>query len=460
MKLTTNDLKIILQEGEGQKIEFKESFSQSLAKEIVAFANARGGQIFIGVDDSGDVKGVKVINKLRSQITDLARNCDPDIAVKLYVLESVLIVNVEEGSNKPYQCKEGFYLRQGPSSQKLTRNQIIQLCIDETKIRFDTQIHQGFSYPKDFSKIKLKQYLELIQVNTRFKTEDILINLGVAQRKRGQLLFNNTGILLFAKTPCKFFQSAYVDAVIFKGTERVNVIDRKIFKGGLFENFNSVRVYLKEHLNVRYAYKDDWRRKNIYELPLDALREAVANALMHSDYFMSGANISVCIFDDRVEIVSPGGLPKPLTLKDLGKKSKRRNETIADLFSRLDFVEKLGTGVGKMRRWMKEYGLKSPKIETNGFFTIIFGRPQKIEKDAHEMSIKNVHEMSIKNVGKTERKKIILEKIRRKDFPSLSVAAKEFGVAIKTVYRDVEELKISGKIKFIGPKRGGRYEVT
>ena len=105
---------------------------------------------------------------------------------------------------------------------------------------------------------------------------------------------------------------------------------------------------------------------------MNAMREAVANALMHRNYFVSGANISICIFDNRVEISSPGGLPKPLTMKDLGRKSKRRNEIIADLFSRLDYVEKLGTGISKMRRWMREYGLKIPKIETNGFFTVIF----------------------------------------------------------------------------------------
>jgi len=458
MKLTKNDLKIILQEGEGQKIEFKESFSQSLAKEIVAFANARGGQIFIGVDDTGNVKGVKITNKLRSQIIDLARNCNPDIVVKLQALGSVIIVNVGEGSNKPYQCKEGFYLRQGSSSQKLTRNQIIQFYIDETKIRFDTQIHQGFNYPKDFSKIKLKQYLESIQVNTRFKTEDVLINLGVAQKKRGQLLFNNAGILLFAKAPCNFFQSAYIDTAIFKGTERVNVIDRKIFKGGLFENFNSVRIYLKEHLNMRYEYKDDWRRENIYELPIDALREAVANALMHRDYFMSGANVSVCIFDDRVEIVSPGGLPKPLTMRDLGSKTKRRNEAIADLFSRLDYVEKLGTGINKMRRWMKGCGLKAPKIDTNGFFTITFDRPILIEKNG--MSVKGVGKMSVKGAGKKERKDLIIKKIETKESFTLVTLAKEFGVNEKTIERDIEELKKAGKIIFIGPKRGGHYEIS
>lgn len=449
MKLTNNDLEIIAKEGEGQTIEFKESFTHSIVQDIVAFANSIGGRIFIGIDNNGKIKGINVSNTLKSQITDLAKNCDPQILVNLQILENVLIINVEEGVNKPYQCKDGFFLRQGPNTQKLKRDQIIQFSISESKIRFDTQLNNEFIYPKDFSKETFERYLETIKFTSTYKTEDILVNLGVAHKKSSKLVFNNAGVLLFAKEPCKFFQSAYVDAVVFKGTERVDVIDRKTFKSGLFENLNSARVYLQEHLNVKYKYREDWKRENIYELPLDALREAVANALMHRDYFVTGANISVSIFDDRVEIVSPGGLPKPLTTKDLGKMSKRRNEIIADLFSRLDYVEKLGTGINKMRNWMKEAGLKNPVIETDGFFTITFYRHVT----------ENVAKMSLKDVPKKERQEYILNKIKSKEPFTLITIAKELNVKKRTIDRDINELKEGNKIKFIGSRRSGYYKI-
>ena len=143
----------------------------------------------------------------------------------------------------------------------------------------------------------------------------------------------------------------------------------------------------------------------------------------------------------------------------MGKKSKRRNETIADLFSRLEYVEKLGTGISKMRQWMKSCGLKPPKIESNGFFTITFERLQRPAKDVHKMSIKDVHKMSIKNISKAERKSIILERIRAKNFHSPGDIARELGVTIKTIYRDIDELKMSNKIKYVGSKRSGRYEL-
>lgn len=207
MKLTKKDLEIILQEGEGQTIEFKESFTPSVTQDIVAFANAIGGNIFIGADDSGKIKGINVTNGLKSQITDIARNCDPQIYVNLQALDKVLIVNVEEGPNKPYQCKDGFFLRQGPNSQKLTRDQIIQFYIDETTIRFDTQINPKFRYPEDFDKNLLERYLEAIKVNPGYRAEDVLINLGVAQKKSGKILFNNAGVIFLQKNPAGFFRA-------------------------------------------------------------------------------------------------------------------------------------------------------------------------------------------------------------------------------------------------------------
>jgi len=204
---------------------------------------------------------------------------------------------------------------------------------------------------------------------------------------------------------------------------------------------SDLRIMLEEGEGQRIEFKESFSAS--------LAREAVVNALMHRDYFISGANISVCIFDNRIEITSPGGLPNPLTIKDLGRKSKRRNETIADLFSRLDFVEKLGTGISKMRRWMKEYGLKMPKIETNGFFTITFNRAIGDRKD----------KMSVKGVGKKERKNLILEKVITNELFTLVTLSKEFGVNEKTIERDIEELKRAGKIRFVGPKRSGHYEL-
>ncbi len=143
-------IQVLIQEGEGQKIEFKERHSH-LAPELVAFANSTGGRILLGVNDVGTVIKIPVTNTLKSQITDIARNCDPAIKIKIREHpEGVLEIEAPEGPDKPYKCSEGFFVRIGPNTQKMTRNEIIELIRHGGKIRFDEMINEAFEYPDDF----------------------------------------------------------------------------------------------------------------------------------------------------------------------------------------------------------------------------------------------------------------------------------------------------------------------
>ena len=112
------ELEIILKAGEGYKSEFKEGIS-GLEREIVAFVNASGGKIFLGVTDDGKISGIKATHKLKSQIQDIANNCRPRIKITIEDIDNVLIINVREGEDKPYECSSGFYKRIGPNSQKI-----------------------------------------------------------------------------------------------------------------------------------------------------------------------------------------------------------------------------------------------------------------------------------------------------------------------------------------------------
>ena len=151
------ELQLILEEGEGYKIEFKENLS-NIDKDFVAFANSSGGRVFLGVTDDKKVKGVKITNTLKSRIQDIANNCEPKIKIILEELENVLIVEVREGDDKPYKCASGFYSRVGPNSQKMTRDEIINFIKSESKIRFDELSEPKFSYPKDFDKKRLFKF--------------------------------------------------------------------------------------------------------------------------------------------------------------------------------------------------------------------------------------------------------------------------------------------------------------
>jgi len=139
----------------------------------VAFANASGGNIYLGITDLCTIKGVSVTNRLKSKIQDIARNCDPTISILLSEFDNVLLVEIKEGDNKPYSCSTGFYMRMGANSQKMSRNEILALAIKSGKIRYDKQICTNFDW-KDFDNEKFEYYLKLARISYNRPKEEIL----------------------------------------------------------------------------------------------------------------------------------------------------------------------------------------------------------------------------------------------------------------------------------------------
>ena len=149
------ELKELIEQGEGYFVEFKEQIGVGLDKEMVAFANASGGKIVIGVADSGKIIGCTTDNAVRSKVQDIANNCDPRILIHIKTLRyegvKLLVVSVDESLDKPVRCSKGFFLREGPNSQKLTRNEILVLtAAGAGKFKFDMQLCRSFNYPEDF----------------------------------------------------------------------------------------------------------------------------------------------------------------------------------------------------------------------------------------------------------------------------------------------------------------------
>ena len=372
--VSQKDLDILLHEGEGSMLEYKESLSSSLARELVAFANSTGGKILLGVRNDGRVVGVRDSNDLRAQVQDIARNCDPPVNVIVEPVGKVLAVTVRESESKPVQCREGFFWRQGASTQKLSRDEIRDFFRSEGTVRFDLTVCPKFRYPEDFDRDKFAAWMRESQITRRGRVEDVLVNIEVAERSGGKLIFRNAGVLFFAKNVRHFFPQAYVTCLLAKGTDKANILDRKDFAGGAMSDIEESLRFVER--NTRTAYRiEKLRREEVPEYPMGALREAITNAVMHRDYFDAGANVFVEIYDDRIEISNPGGLPRGLTRAELGTRSVRRNPLIADLLHRVGFIEKAGTGIRRMREDAKKHGCPEPKFTANGFFTATF-RPR------------------------------------------------------------------------------------
>ena len=143
--MNAKELALILEEGEGYKIEFKENVNTDLSRELAAMANSSGGRIFLGINDANEISGVEVDNSLISKVQDFAAQCDPSVDIDIERFENILIIHVKEGLNKPYCCTKGFYIRSGANSQKLSTREITEFIQAEGKVRFDEIVRSDCS---------------------------------------------------------------------------------------------------------------------------------------------------------------------------------------------------------------------------------------------------------------------------------------------------------------------------
>ena len=369
-----NYFDIILSEGESYTVEFKESPDKELPTEVCAFANASGGKVYIGVHDKGYIVGTDTSNAARSRIQDTINKIEPHLNVSIEVVDNVILLTVPEGTHKPYSCPTGFYLRSGPNSQKLDRDSIIEFFQSEGRVRYDEIVRDDLPIDERFNEAAFRRYVKTAKISDVLNREAILKNLNCAKVYGGKLCFTNAGALFFRINDEDVqFRHAGIVCALYKGTGKATILDAKELNGDIVSNLDDAIIFLKKHLRLSYKIKG-LRRENILELPEDALREAVVNAACHRDYFEKGSRAMIEVFDDRVDIVSPGGLCKGITPKNFGTVTITRNPIIASMLFRIDYIEQMGTGIGRMRNAAREANVAEPKFEFSGFFKVTFKR--------------------------------------------------------------------------------------
>ncbi len=200
-------------------------------------------------------------------------------------------------------------------------------------------------------------------------------------------------------------------------------------------------------------------REDIYEIPLEVLREAVVNALMHRDYSITSTQVSIEIYDDRVEIVNPGGLPKGLSLRELGTVSIRRNEVIADLFFRLHKVERIGMGIQKMKEAMIAAGLREPTFEPDGFFRAVFHRSPEFAMKEDAASKKATTQTTAQKATQNTAQEIIRLIAQNQDITRQQMA-EALGITDSGVKYHLRKMQEKNLIRRVGPDKGGHWEVV
>ncbi len=465
----------IINEGENQQIEFKESvsLSKNLAKDICAFANTKGGMVFIGIGDEKNIVGIKGYSeKLEMIANTLNHNLFPIVNAEMKKTEinnkTIILIFVKDGDDKPYKANHITYVRVGSTSRPATYDEERKLYIECGKIQVDT-----LPYPElkieDFDSDLIEQYIVQREKQSGEKLnltyEELLHNIECIIEKDGKLVPTIAGVLLFHKEPQKYIKQADVECVRFKGKDVAGmVIDRKNYsqglKGPLYSIVDQIEQFIIKHMNLSSKIVG-FGRIEYPEYPIEAIREMVVNAIVHRDYSIRGQNIRVFMFDDRIEIYTPGGLPKGISLEKIRKgesQTKLRNPVIVEVFKDLGgrYVEKLGTGIRKIIIAGKAHGVPAPFFDdTETDFLIRFFSPGEkvLEKEEHPNDIKKT-ELSHLNKRQIASLKLMVnekKKLTNKQYREF------FKVSKITAVRDLNQLVKEGLIVEEGKGRSLCY---
>jgi ATP-dependent DNA helicase RecG len=363
----------IIQQGESKTLELKEKLptNDGIAKTIIAFSNTSGGKLIIGVNDQREVIGLGeadifyVQDKISSIIFD---RCYPNILPEIYTANMdgklILIIEVFRGNLLPYYLKQegknnGTYIRIGATNRKAGFDNLLELERQKRNISFDEEI----CYEQDY------QALDIASIAVRFEAigkkldSEKLKNLKLIKEEQGKFHPTHALMVLLGQ-----YEHAMIKCARFKGKTMDIFLDKKEYGGDLFSQLEAAEGFIKNHINLRGEIKG-LQRTDTYEIPTDALREALVNAIIHRDYSNRGRDIKVGVYDDLVNIVSPGGFPSTLTAEDiLEGRSEIRNKVIARVFKELNYIEQWGSGIKRIQSSCIAQGLKEPSIREKGDF--------------------------------------------------------------------------------------------
>ena len=372
--------------GEDKNIEFKREIPakrEKFLKDIIAFSNCAGGKVILGIEDGtnivygiGDLSPFKLSDSISNMISDACTpQIDPDISFQTVEEKTILVIDVAPGKFRPYflanKGKEATsYIRINGTSRPADARKLRELELEGQNVSYDSMQEIGKKYDeqkalhlcKEMNRIALEACrTEEERENVKEMTIDKLEDFGVLC-KIGRNLCPTHAFELMTDNKNKF---AKIQCALFKGTTRAVFIDQKEFCGPIYEQIEEAYQFILRHINMGADINGIYRNDS-YELPTKAVREMVANAITHRSY-LDDSCVQVCIFDDRVEVLSPGMLYGGLDLETakVGK-SRCRNAAIAEAFHYMHIVEAWGTGIPRMINSCKEYGLPEPLLEEFG----------------------------------------------------------------------------------------------
>ena len=487
--------------GESKNIEYKVSVpdkSEKYMKTIVAFANTQGGRLLIGIDDkTHEIVGVDSVNLF--QIMDSIANavsdsCEPqiipDIEPQTVDGKNIIVVMVEAGKNRPYYLKSkgkeaGTYIRVAGTSRLAYCEKIKELEMEGARISWDELTCVGYNVTDEATE-KLCKDIEAFRKKAGMTEHSVkkeqLINWKILKQREGQLLATNAYVLLTSD----YFSFSKTQCAVFRGRDRAIFLDKREFTGPIYTQIEEAVDFVLRNIRLG-ATIDGLVRRERYELPPEAIREMIINAHCHRN-LLDESCIQVAIYDDRLEVTSPGGLYNGLTYAEvMSGHSKIRNKGIANVFGQMGLVEAWGSGIKRIFSAAEEYGLPQPKVKEfdNMFRVELFrgGDSMKRMTGTDDDILKNIDKSSgnigepsenigepSENIGELHQRKKkytlndtqrkIIELLTENNKLSASKLAGEIGVASRNIEVNLKKLKEQGILLRCGSPKTGYWVIS
>ena len=374
------NLKATIATGENETLEFKPTFNQDVIETAAAFANTRGGRIVIGLSDSGEAVGTTFGQEaLRNFVNRISNSTQPAVipdAEKQVLLNGdVVVLTVQEYPLKPVSVRGRCYKRSGSVTRQMTAAENAEVHLQSSGQSPDARmVEEKVLGDLDLSLVKMYMTRAVNSGRRTFSVHDdpdeLLKKLELMSPEGDVTL---AALLLFGKNPQSPFSQAVIRAGRLRGN--VDIVDDLTIRGPLMGQVDEAIAFIRKHMQVAYVIADELERKEIWDYPLLALREGLMNAICHRDYG-DLAEIQIKIFDDALQIWSPGFLPFGVTVEDLflsTHASKPRNRLISQVFYDMGMIERYGSGTGRVIEACQQAGLPNPEFNNfSGGFRILF----------------------------------------------------------------------------------------
>lgn len=434
--------------GESETCEFRSSFGDEAVRTLCAFANTRGGALWLGVNDAGKVIGVELGKEsLRDWANQIRQALGVNASLEPVAVgdKTVVRITVAESGLKPVRFRGRSWKRVGSTDQQASEDDETRWVLERIGQTWDA-LPEPRACWDDLAPEQIALFRRRCNQQGRRLIPDseddvtVLSKLGLITPEE---TLTRAAVLLFGREPQRFYHNAFVKIGRFRSP--THIVDDREMRGGLFKQVEETIQYFRDRLTTRYEIGGDLAREVVWEYPLDALREAVLNAVCHRDY-LDSAHIQIRWYDDRIVIYNPGALQPPLTIERLFQEhiSKPRNRLIAEAFYNIGWIERWGTGMQRMRSACLENGLPEPVIREDGGLWVVFQRDWLTEEYLHRLGLNSRQIQAILWLKTHER-------LTNTQYQRL------FGVSKRTASLDLSQLIRKGLVEQVGTTGKGTY---